>query len=94
MSAYHSLNSPYPGTPEPPRDPAAEERIAATDRLGDELLERKTARQDEVTREIYDQLRAGSQVDDIKHLIARLSRAGTEDAANRPDAGRARGGRP
>ncbi|MFD5731667.1 hypothetical protein ACFWIY_02405 [Streptomyces sioyaensis] len=26
-------------------------------------------------------------------MSARLSRAGTEDAANRPDAGRARGGR-
>lgn len=92
MSSY-SLNSPYPGPPEPPLDPATEARIAATDRLGDELLEGKTARQDEVTREIFEQLRAGSQVDDIKHLIARLSRAGTEDAANRPNAGRAGGGR-
>ncbi|MEU9113287.1 hypothetical protein AB0D04_16270 [Streptomyces sp. NPDC048483] len=94
MSSYDSFPAQYPGPSHPPLDPADEERLAATDRLGDDLLESKTERQDEVTREIYEQLRAGSEVDDIKHLIAKLSRAGTEDAANRPLGEAAKGRRP
>ncbi|MFD7105315.1 hypothetical protein ACWIG3_12290 [Streptomyces celluloflavus] len=93
MSSYHS---PHPDGSDvhQPEDPAAEERAEAADRLGEELEGNKTARQEELTHEIYEQLKAGSEVDDIKHLIAQLSRAGTEDAANRQRGHRATGGRP
>ncbi|OKH99797.1 hypothetical protein A6A06_22250 [Streptomyces sp. CB02923] len=79
--------------PDPAPDPAFDEQLDATDRLGDELLDNKTTRQEEVTAEIYEQLHAGSQVDDIKHLIARLSRVAKSDEADRTQGGRAAGGR-
>ncbi|MFE6686380.1 hypothetical protein ACFVFQ_07850 [Streptomyces sp. NPDC057743] len=94
MSSYQPVNSPYPEQQDSPPDPADEVRLAATDRIGAELLEHKTARQDAVTSEIYEQLRAGSEVDDIKHLIGKLSRVATEDAADRSSGPRPGGGRP
>ncbi|MCB5908379.1 hypothetical protein [Streptomyces pinistramenti] len=94
MSSYRPVNPQHPEPPGSPLDPADEARIAATDQIGDELLESKTARQDAVTEEIYEQLRAGSEVDDIKHLIAKLSRVATEDAADRQNGPRSGSGRP
>ncbi|AJT68793.1 hypothetical protein T261_7191 [Streptomyces lydicus] len=76
-----------------PLDPAAEERAEAADRLGEELLAGRTARQDELAHQIYEQLKAGSEVDDIKHLIGKLSRAATEDAQDRGAVRQAGGGR-
>jgi hypothetical protein len=64
-------------------DPAAEERAARADRLGDELLAGRTPQQKEIADSIYQELKAGAHVDDIKHLIGRLSRTATEDARNR-----------
>jgi hypothetical protein len=61
-------------------DPAAEQRAAVTSELGDELLAHRTPQQKEIAGRIYQQLRAGSQVDDIKPLIADLSRTATRDA--------------
>ncbi|MEW1653765.1 MULTISPECIES: hypothetical protein [unclassified Streptomyces] len=90
---YRPLDPRHSEPPGSPPDPADEARIAATDQIGAELLENKTARQDAVTHEIYEQLRAGSEVDDIKHLIGKLSRVASEDAADRasgPRPGRGR----
>lgn len=70
-------------------DPAAEARAALADRFGDELLEGRTPRQDELAGRIYRELKAGAHVDDIKHLIGQLSRTASEDARNR---GAERGG--
>lgn len=64
-------------------DPAAEERAALADRLGDELMEGRTPQQQEIAGSIYQELKAGAHVDDIKHLIGKLSRTATEDARNR-----------
>jgi hypothetical protein len=73
-------------------DPATEERAALADRFGGELLEGRTRQQQEITGRIYEELKAGAHVDDIKHLIGQLSRTATEDARNR-DARWSGGGR-
>lgn len=78
------MSSHYDYRPQDPeRDLAAEERAALADRLGDELLAGRTQEQDEIAGRIYEELKAGAQVDDIKHLIGQLSRTATEDAHHR-----------
>lgn len=51
--------------------------------IGDELAQGESPRQQQIAGEIYDQLKAGASVDDVKHLIGRLSQAATDTAAER-----------
>ncbi|MEV6058122.1 hypothetical protein [Streptomyces sp. NPDC052107] len=65
------------------RDPAAEQRAVPADRLGDALLAGRSPQQEEIADRIYQELKAGAHVDDIKQLIGQLSRTATEDARSR-----------
>lgn len=86
MSSYYNH-----GFDDRAEDPEAEEKTEELSRLGDELLAGRTDRQKEIAGKIYEQLKAGSDVDDIKHLIADLSRTASQDARIR-DADRRAGG--
>jgi hypothetical protein len=60
-----------------------EERQDAAGRLGEELLSGQSERQKEIAEQIYEQLRAGRPIDELKPLIADLSRTATQDADRR-----------
>ncbi|WP_441246528.1 hypothetical protein [Kitasatospora sp. McL0602] len=64
-------------------DEESEERAAKLDQLGEEYLSGQTDRQKEIAGRIYEQLKAGSDIDDLKPLIADLSRTATDDARRR-----------
>ncbi|MQY32537.1 hypothetical protein SRB17_04880 [Streptomyces sp. RB17] len=87
MSSYYDYR---PQGPE--RAPAAGEQAEPADRLSDVLLTGRSPQQEEIADRIYQELKAGAQVDDIKHLIGQLSRTATEDARRRA-VGRGGGGR-
>lgn len=67
-------------------DPEAQRRAALSDQFGDELMAGRNEQQQAAARRIYEQLKAGAEVDDVKHLIADLSRAAS------PGSGRGRPG--
>ncbi|MGW1914525.1 hypothetical protein ACWCQS_28290 [Streptomyces sp. NPDC002076] len=78
------MSSNYDYRPQDPeRGLAAEERAALAGRLGDELLAGRSSQQAEIADRIYRELKAGADVDDVKDLIAQLSRTATEDARRR-----------
>ena len=58
-----------------PDDPSASKAA----RVGDYLLAAQTDRQRDLSARIYDRLKAGAEVDDVRDLIEELSRTGTED---------------
>ncbi|MFF4506480.1 hypothetical protein [Streptomyces sp. NPDC001401] len=64
-------------------DPAAQRRAAQLDELGEELVAGQTWRQKEIADRIYQELKAGAHVDDIKPLISQLRRTTIEDARDR-----------
>lgn len=53
------------------------------DAVVDEMLANQTPRQQELAARIWDRFVAGDDVDDVKDLIAELSRTATEDAERR-----------
>jgi hypothetical protein len=57
----------------------------------DEMLANQTPRQKELAGLIWDRFVAGDDVDDVKDLIADLSRTATEDAEERREARRTGG---
>jgi hypothetical protein len=61
------------------------------DAIADEMLANQTPRQRELAERIWDRFAAGDDVDDVRDLIAELSRAATEDARNRREVPRAGG---
>lgn len=77
--------------PAVPRDPATERRDAVLARFGQEVLAQRGPRQRQLADAIYQRLRDGAEVDDVKHLIADLSRTAAEDHRSRK-AGRRAGG--
>jgi hypothetical protein len=60
-----------------------EETVAASERLGDQLLAGQTDAQREIAGEIYRRLKAGDSVDDIKILIGDLAYTATVDQRRR-----------
>lgn len=86
----HSFHGPEDHGSPPGRsaevDPA--ERL---DAVADELLANQTPRQRELAQQIWDRLSAGDEVDDIRDLIADLSRTATEDAKRRGEVPRTGG---
>ncbi len=56
-------------------------------RAVEQLATGRSPRQQEIARRIYARLRAGEQVDDLRGLIAELSREATGEAARRRTAG-------
>ncbi|MHA6760033.1 hypothetical protein [Streptacidiphilus sp. PAMC 29251] len=58
-----------------PDDPSASKAA----RVGDYLLAAQTDRQRNLSARIYDRLKAGAEVDDVRDLIEELSRTGAED---------------
>ncbi len=70
--------------PEPgPTSPSA----ARQQRAVEQFATGRSPRQEEIARRIYTRLRAGDQVDDLRGLIAELSREATGEAARRRVAG-------
>ncbi|MER5642266.1 hypothetical protein ABT095_35655 [Kitasatospora sp. NPDC002227] len=66
-------------------DPEAEERAAKADQAAEEFLGNQSDRQKDIAGRIYEQLMAGSDIDDLKPMIADLSRTATEDARRRKE---------
>ncbi|MFF4802699.1 hypothetical protein ACFY1U_30525 [Streptomyces sp. NPDC001351] len=64
-------------------DPAAQRRAAQLAELGEELVAGQTWPQKEIAGRIYEELKAGAHVDDIKPLISQLRRTTIEDARDR-----------
>ncbi|GAA3843352.1 hypothetical protein GCM10022403_089150 [Streptomyces coacervatus] len=64
-------------------DPAAQRRAAQLAELGEELVAGQTWRQKEIAGRIYQELKSGAHVDDIKPLISQLRRTTIEDARDR-----------
>jgi hypothetical protein len=56
---------------------------AASRRLGEQLLAGQTPQQREIAEKIYDRLKAGADVDDIKDLIGDLAYTATADERRR-----------
>lgn len=67
-----------------PSDSRPEAELAPmAERVAGYLLAARTPRQQELGRRIYDQLKAGAEVDDIRGLVEELSRVSTEDLRHR-----------
>jgi hypothetical protein len=70
-----------------PDDPSASKAA----RVGDYLLAAQTDRQRNLSARIYDRLKAGAEVDDVRDLIEELSRTGAEDLRRYRTAGQHQG---
>lgn len=70
------------------RDDDPQDRL---DAVADEMLANQTPRQRELAERIWDRFAAGDDVDDVRDLIAELSRTATEDAERRREVPRAGG---
>ncbi|GDY33092.1 hypothetical protein [Gandjariella thermophila] len=64
-------------------DPRAARVANLSRQLGDQLLAGQTPQQQAIARRIFDDMRAGAEVDQVKDLIAELSRTATEDQRRR-----------
>lgn len=72
---------------QPPRDPKVAQAAARTSRLGDVMLSRRSPQQIQLADRLYQQLKAGADVEDLKDLIDQWSRTSASDLRTR---GRAR----
>ncbi|MEV6948538.1 hypothetical protein AB0N07_42800 [Streptomyces sp. NPDC051172] len=68
---------------QPPRDPKEAQLAARTSQLGDVMLDRRSAQQIELADQLYQQLKAGADVKDLKDLIGRWSRTSAADLRRR-----------
>jgi hypothetical protein len=64
-------------------DPKAAQVASLSRQLGDQFVAGQTPRQEAIARRIFDRMKAGANADDVKDLIAELSRTATEDQRNR-----------
>jgi hypothetical protein len=69
--------------PDPDAATIDEDTAAASADYGAELLAGQTPQQQEIAGRIYERLKAGAELDDVKDLIAELSRTATADQQRR-----------
>lgn len=63
-------------------------RGAAMERIGQELLAGRSPRQAQLADAVYQRLKDGAAVDDVKHMITDLSRVAREDFRRRAREGK------
>lgn len=68
---------------QPPRDPEEAQLAARTSRLGDVMLDRRSSQQIELADQLYQQLKAGADVKELKHLIGQWSHTSAADLRRR-----------
>src|SRR5437879_6206705 len=72
---------PHPATPAP--GTADPDIAVAAARYGEQMMAGQTPRQRDIAVRIYERLKTGAEVDDVKDLIAELSRTATADQQRR-----------
>jgi hypothetical protein len=68
---------------QPPRDTKEAQAAARTSQLGDAMLSRRSPQQIQLADRLYQQLKAGAQVEDLKDLIGQWSRTSASDLRRR-----------
>lgn len=71
-----------------PGTDSEQRRDAALERIGQELLSGRSPRQARLADAVYQQLKNGARVEDVKHLIDDLSRVAREDFRRRAREGK------